>query len=145
MNFPRNSRGGAAESPSCLWADKDQAHERRPRVGARLYGTHGNSPILRPLTEDPSHEREQHEREQHERGQDSGQRRTRTGEDRPGSPLPHDPDAPPVGPTFAGLLVIGGDVEGVNDAGSELIDVRITRYEAEVLYRHWFKRQRGQL
>ena len=59
-----------------------------------------------------------------------------------GSPLPHDPDAPPVGPTFAGPFAIGGGVEGVNDAGSEPIDVRITRYEAEVLLRHWFERQR---
>ena len=59
-----------------------------------------------------------------------------------GSPLPHDPDAPPVGPTFAGPFAMGGGVEGVNDAGSEPIDVRITRYEAEVLYRHWFARMR---
>ena len=59
-----------------------------------------------------------------------------------GSPLPHDPDAPPVGPTFVGPFAMGDGVEGVNDAGSEPIDVRITRYEAEVLYRHWFKRQR---
>lgn len=59
-----------------------------------------------------------------------------------GSPLPHDPDAPPVGPTFAGPFAIGGGLKGVNDAGSDLVDVRITRYEAEVLLRHWFERQR---
>ncbi len=59
-----------------------------------------------------------------------------------GSPLPHDPDAPHVGPTFAGRLVIGGGLKGVNDAGSDLVDVRITRYEAEVLLRHWFERKR---
>jgi hypothetical protein len=31
VNFLRNSGGGAAESPSCLWADKDRAHERSKR------------------------------------------------------------------------------------------------------------------
>jgi hypothetical protein len=60
-----------------------------------------------------------------------------------GSPLPHDSAAPHVGPTHVGLGSIGGEIEGVNDAGTMMADVRVTRYEAETLYRHWFERFRN--
>lgn len=69
-------------------------------------------------------------------------RREEDGEITLGSPLAHDPDAPRVGPTFAGPFAIGGGIAGVNDPGAERVDVRITRYEAEVLFRHWFERKR---
>jgi hypothetical protein len=59
-----------------------------------------------------------------------------------GSPIKMDPGAPHVGPTHIGGIEIGGEIVGVNDEGTEMIDVRITRYEAEVLYRHWFERYR---
>ena len=54
-----------------------------------------------------------------------------------------DPDAPAVGPRRAGMFLIGAGITGVNDGAEEPVDaVRISRHEADVLYKYWWGRYR---
>ena len=59
-----------------------------------------------------------------------------------GSPIA-DPNAPHVGPTGTSQFVIGASIGGINDGREAIVEgLSISKYEAEILYRHWFVRYR---
>jgi hypothetical protein len=55
-----------------------------------------------------------------------------------GSPIA-DPNAPHVGPTRTSRFVIGSSLDGINDGREAIAEgLAISKYEAEVLFRHWY-------